>query len=126
MCANKMVWIFVYGTLKTGGELDRGWYTMSKPAEIKGATLYMMEHGWFPFAKVDNSESVIKGELQLFPQGCIRMLDQIEGPKYERREVITQCGIPCQMYHFKGDPIKYGLETIKSGEFNQKEWQEDA
>ena len=117
MCSDKMVWIFVYGTLKKGGRLDRGLAKIRKDACISGATIYEDEHHWFPFGKVDMSDNKIYGELQLVSPSSIELLDRMEGYMYERVDVITDCGVPCQMYSYKG-PVDY-MKPIESGVFDQ-------
>lgn len=119
MCPNKMVWIFVYGTLKKGGRLDYGLASTIKETSVTGATMYMREWNWFPFAKVDGSTNKVIGEVHLYPEHIVEKLDRLEGTAYVRRNVITDCGIPCQMYHFIGDPEDYELEVVESGEFDQ-------
>lgn len=112
MCSDKMVWIFVYGTLKTGGKLDRKLSTYTKAATVTGVTMYHYSRFPYPFAKVDGSANRVKGELQLIPADKIWLLDRIEGSNFSRVPIITDCGTPCQIYESKVIPF-YAIDSIK-------------
>jgi gamma-glutamylcyclotransferase (GGCT)/AIG2-like uncharacterized protein YtfP len=82
--------VFVYGTLKQGGELDRKDFAKRrvsvKNAKIQGS-LYNIS--WFPGIKL-GGKNVVHGEVHEFKKEdmgfIIRSMDRIEGYDLERRE----------------------------------------
>jgi len=87
--------LFVYGTLKRGGELHHE-LTVHKlrflgPAKIQGR-LFRIEGESYPGARATDSDQYIKGELyELFePAEALKRIDEIEGCDeglYERKLV---------------------------------------
>ena len=119
MCEDKSVWIFVYGTLKKGGVLYTGLERMMKKDSIVG-TLWGRGDVPYPFLKLERQEegdSLVHGELHLIGSKLLKMYDRIEGEMYKRRVIITESGVPAQVYEFIPPVNSLGLRIIKSGRF---------
>ena len=81
--------VFVYGTLKEGGEFAKGFNKYRKSvqeATLDGFSLYCL--GWFP--GIVPGEGQVVGELHTYNHAAektiLRMLDQIEGYSSEYEE----------------------------------------
>lgn len=128
---DKIVHMFVYGTLKAGRTLDRPSFserrTEVKEATIKGS-LYNL--GWFPGIKLDDT-GIVHGEVHKFGEEDIDMIiaamDRIEGYSekraddenlYNRRVVEATTGdgekVKAFAYEF-GRDINKRAEKIESG-----------
>lgn len=111
----KIVRIFVYGTLRKGGLaahfLEK--YPLVVPnTTLKGFSLY--DGGWYPFAVPAPESFAIKGDVFEIPESILPQLDEYEGPEYKR---ITPDNQELLIYVAKEDTRVKGLIKLKEGDW---------
>jgi gamma-glutamylcyclotransferase (GGCT)/AIG2-like uncharacterized protein YtfP len=100
MCPERLVSIFVYGTLKKGFSRDLGCQVSVMEDEIDG-TMFTSQDEVYPMVLLDTGDTV-KGEVHVYPFWVLECTDRIEGEGsiYARREVITKGGRPVYTYEW--------------------------
>jgi gamma-glutamylcyclotransferase (GGCT)/AIG2-like uncharacterized protein YtfP len=104
--------LFVYGTLKSDGELFLFEHAKNiRPAQIRG-DLYEHPNAWFPFADV-SGEGVITGEVHEYDPLVVRdTIDFIENG-YTRVKTQTLEGEEVWVYSFPQSSAS--MKKIESG-----------
>lgn len=111
--------LFVYGTLKAGGRLNK--HLTKNGAEYKGQAqtgpafrLYRVN--WFPGMVEDSTGQGVHGEVYEIPFTLLPMLDKVEAVDtglFRRQEITLADGRTASTYLFNEDVT--GLEEITDG-----------
>jgi gamma-glutamylcyclotransferase (GGCT)/AIG2-like uncharacterized protein YtfP len=108
-----MVRLFVYGTLRAGGEASELMgNSIHEQTGVKLENYALYDHGEYPFAIVQMGESVT-GDIFLVDTDRLAMLDEYEGDMYNRIEDLTTS---LQLY-IKADNDTEIFPKIDSGDW---------
>lgn len=112
----KMVTMFVYGTLKRGRHLHKT-YNFHKSEfvgedQVKGE-LYSL--GWYPALFPDGRHAdYVKGEVFRVPFNVYETVKNMEeAAGYETSEVITKNGVKAKVFYYKNDSMRVERNRIK-------------
>ena len=108
--------VFVYGTLKQGGQLHRALEESEFIGEaVTDPEFTMINLGWYP-GVLHVGETKIHGEVFNIDDDTLKALDRIEGypSLYDRKFVNTSLG-EAIMYIYNKDNVRDNVPTIPSG-----------
>lgn len=110
--------VFVYGTLRSGGEAAHLIGGVRRPASLPDHVLYGRSHP-YPFV-VPRSGSVVHGEIVDIAPDLLDELDEYEGDEYVRVEAAARAGdeeVVVQVWVAVADPPLPESELIPSGDW---------
>lgn len=113
-----VAWVFVYGTLRSGGAAERLIVGVRRPGLLAEHALYGRTHP-YPFV-VPRPGSVVSGEIVEVPTELLRRLDEYEGDEYVRVKAAVRAGprdILAHVWVAVADPPLPDSELIPSGDW---------
>ena len=120
-----MTWVFVYGTLRTGGAAAgrlRDGVAVRRPAVLDGYAMVGRRHP-YPFIVPDPTGSVVGEALGLIPERAEALLvelDRYEGDEYRRTCAPVLVGeetVVAQFWEAADPAVVEGLDRIDSGDW---------
>jgi gamma-glutamylaminecyclotransferase len=112
--------LFIYGSLKRGGQLHhymKGAKFIGEGTTLQKYPLLLAPSGWYPYLlNLPGRGKRVKGELYLVPLPLLRQLDRVEETPfyYIRRPILVKVGnrvVKAETY-FKRKPIPFTPDQL--------------